>query len=379
MAQPGIHLQYSFEPDGQEGSDIDNPLFDVLAAVQEHGSIRHAARAMGRSYRHTWGDLKHWEEVLQQPLVAWAQGKRAQLTPFGQRVLWAERQARVRMRPHIEGLRAELQHALALATDPRLEVLEIFASHDLALPKLQAITTQAQLHLGLRFVGSEEALRHLNSGRCQVAGFHVPRLPEFAQAPLQTDFAAALRPLLQPGVHKLIGTHSRVQGLMLRKGRPGPAPADLRDVARLRLRFVNRQPGSGTRLLCDHLLRSAAVDPQTLVGYHSMSEDTHVAVAATIAAGAGDVGLGIEAAAREFGLAFVPLLEEDYYLVCLKEALPTPALVRLRQALASAEWAKTLQSLSGYRPQRSGEVLSLTKALPWWSYAKRKMARSGAV
>jgi putative molybdopterin biosynthesis protein len=373
MKRPGIHLQYTFEADGQEGADINNPLFDVLAAVQEHGSIRHAAKALGRSYRHTWGDLKHWEEVLQQPLVVWSQGKRAQLSPFGQRVLWAERQARVRMRPHIEGLRAELQHALALATDPRLEVLEVFASHDLALPKLQAITIGEQLYLGLRFVGSEEALRHLNSGRCNVAGFHVPRLPELMDPSQPTTFAAALRPLLQPGVHKLIGAHSRMQGLMLRKGQT--APADLRDVARMRLRFVNRQQGSGTRLLCDHLLRAAQIDPQTLVGYHTLSEDTHVAVAATIASGAADVGLGVQAAAHEFGLAFVPMIEEDYYLVCLKDALHTLALARLRTSLASAAWTKTLLSLGGYRPQRSGEVLSLTTALPWWTYSKRKSSR----
>jgi putative molybdopterin biosynthesis protein len=377
MKRPGIHLQYRFEADGQEGAEIDNPLFDVLAAVQEHGSIRHAATALGRSYRHTWGDLKHWEQVLQQPLVEWAQGKRAKLTAFGQRVLWAERQARVRMRPHIEGLRAELQHALALASDPRLEVLEVFASHDLALPKLQSIASTEQLQLGLRFVGSEEALRHLNSGRCNVAGFHVPRLPELMDPSQPTTFAAALRPLLQPGLHKLIGAHSRMQGLMLRKGQP--MPADLRDVARMQLRFVNRQQGSGTRLLCEHLLRAAHIDPHAVVGYHTLSEDTHVALAAAIASDAADVGLGVEAAAREFGLAFVPLVEEDYYLVCLREALHTLALARLRNSLSSAAWGTTLQSLGGYRAQRSGEILSLTQALPWWTYAKRKSARAHAV
>jgi putative molybdopterin biosynthesis protein len=368
-----IHLQYSFDgvAPGQQGADVEHPMFNVLAAVQEHGSIRHAAQALGRSYRHVWGDLKRWEETLQQPLVQWSQGKRAQLTPFGQRLLWAERQVRARMRPHIEALRAELQHALDLAHDPQLQVLELFASHDLALPRLQPMTAKDRLHLGLRFIPSEDALRKLNSGRCEVAGFHVPRLPD---AP--TSFAAALRPLLRPGEHKLIGSHSRVQGLMWRRGLP-PVQG-LHDVAAGALRFVNRQPGSGTRLLCDHLLAEAGLQSQHIDGYAARCEDTHVAMAAAIASGAADVGLGVQAAAEEFGLGFTPLLEEDYYLVCLKAALDAPAVQRLRSVLAAAAWTQALAALPGYRARHSGEVLSLTKALPWWRYATKKVQAARA-
>ena len=78
------------------------------------------------------------------------------------------------------------------------------------------------LHLGLRFAGSEEALRSLLDGRCRVAGFHVPRLAQAAPV-----FSRALRPLLKPGTHKLIGSHWRRQGLMHRPGTPPPALADL--------------------------------------------------------------------------------------------------------------------------------------------------------
>jgi molybdate-binding protein len=80
------------------------------------------------------------------------------------------------------------------------------------------------------------------------------------------------------------------------------------------------------------------------------------------------VGLGVEAAAREFGLSFTPLVEEDYYLACLKGALETSAVQRLRQVLALSAWTTVLSSLAGYAPQRSGEVLSLTRAMPWWRY-----------
>lgn len=374
MREPGVHLAYSFESRGQRGAEIDNPLFDLLAAVQEHGSIRHAASATGASYRHVWGALKHWEQVLGQPLVLWAKGQRARLTPFAQRLLWAERQARVRMTPHIEALRAELEHVRALATDERRQVLEVFASHDLALPRLRDLAAAQGLHLGLRFAGSVDALRALAAGRCTVAGFHVPALPAGSAV-----FAAALRPLLKPGRHKLLGCLRRTQGLMLRPGL-ATRPASLADVAAQHWRFLNRQPGSGTRLLMDHLLAEAGLDASSIAGYAAHHEDTHVAVAAALAQGEADVGPGVEAAARDAGVDFVPLADEDYYLVCLADSLDTPAVQALRTLLAAPAWARTLGTLGGYAPSpRAGQVLSLTRALPWWHLrAKRATKAPGA-
>ena len=365
QAPRGIHLQYSFESLGQQGAGIDNPLFDLLAAVQEHGSIRHAAQAMGSSYRHVWGSLKHWQEVLGEPLVDWVQGKPARLTPFALRLMWAERQARTRMTPHIEALRSELLHVLAQALDPTLEVLEIYASHDMALPVLREQAARQQLHLGLRFAGSVDALRALASGRCAVAGFHVPALPNGSPV-----FAAALKPLLKPGLHKLIGCTRRMQGLMLRDDDSALPRGEtaLADLVAGSLRFVNRQPGSGTRLLMDHLLRQQGIAPEAIGGYLAPPEDSHVAVAAAVASGHADVGPGIEAAAAQFGLRFVPLVEEDYFLVCLKDALDTPAVVRLREVLAGPGFAAALAALPGYSPARPGEVLSLVRALPWWHF-----------
>ncbi len=368
----GVHLTYQFESGGQRGAEIENPVFDLLSSLQEHGSIRHAALARGRSYRYTWGELKHWEDVLGQALVQWTQGKRAALTPFAQRLLWAERQARVRMTPHIEALRAELANVFVQVHGSEHEVLEVFASHDLALPQLQALAAQQRrLHVSLRFVGSQEALRSLQDGRCNIAGFHVPRLSSGSEV-----FSQALRPLLKPGLHKLIGSHRRQQGLMVRKG--SSPPAGLHDVAERALRYVNRQTGSGTRLLADHLLHEAGLEAAAIDGYGARTEHTHVAVAAAIAAGAADVGLGVEAAAREFGLSFVPLAEEDYYLACMKDALETPAVQRLRQVLASPAWAVALSALAGYAPQRSGEVLSLIRAIPWWRYRTARREKQAA-
>ncbi len=386
MKARGVHLQYRFETDGQRGATLHNPLFDLLSAVHEHGSIQHAAKALGASYRHTWGQLKHWQAVMGEPLVTWSQGQPARLTPFADRLLWAETRARTRLTPHIEALRAELERVLADALDGSQHVLTLFASHDLALPRLQALASSAHgLHIALRFAGSLDALRALAQGRCLVAGFHVPpwRSPVDAGGG-RAPFARAMKPLLKPGVHKLIGCLRRTQGLMVRPGNPLGLRglADLADLAHpasggAGLRFVNRQPGSGTRLLMDHLLAEQAINPASVPGYFEPPEDSHLAVAAALASGLGDVGPGIEAAAAQFGLDFIPLIAEDYYLVCLKDALDHPAVRKLRQALESPAWPGLLQGLPGYAPARSGQVLSLVQALPWWHFRAARPAGIG--
>jgi molybdate transport repressor ModE-like protein len=382
MTPRGVHLRYSFEASSQHGAQIENPLFELLSALQAQGSIAQAAQTLGQSYRHVWGALKRWDTQLGSPLVLWSKGKQARLTPFAERLLWAERQARARMAPHVEALRTELDRVFALANDPGLQWLDIFASHDLGLPRLQALAEQQHgVQIGLRFAGSEEALRSLLDGRCKVAGFHVPRLPQRTSV-----FASALRPLLKPGTHKLIGSHRRRQGLMLRPGAAGQGvlqglspDALLPALARGQGRFVNRQPGSGTRLLLLDLLLQAGL-PDTLasgaMGIHggdgTRVESTHLAVAAAVASGSADAGLGIEAAASAFGLDFHALADEDYFLVCSKDLLDTPAVLSLRQTLASAAWGEALAALPGYAPQRAGDVLSLTQVLPWWRFARPK-------
>ena len=371
MKDRGVHLQYTFRADeagqGQRGAEMQNPLFDLLSAIAEHGSIQHAARKMGASYRHVWGSCKQWEETLGEPLVRWVQGQPARLTPFAERLLWAEKRARSRLVPHIEALRAELERVLAEALDGSQQVLPVHASHDLALPLLRDLaSTGHQLHIELKFTGSMDALRALSEGRCTVAGFHVPPL-----AHNRTRFAQGLKPLLKPGVHKLIGCMQRTQGLMVARGNP-LALRSMADVATRDARFVQRQAGSGTRLLVEHLLAEQGLsmdDLRRAVGTH---EDSHLAVAAAVAAGEGEVGLGIEAAARQFGLDFVPLVSEAYYLVCLQQTLELPAVRALRQVLQQAAWADTLASLPGYQPAHAGEVLSLTRALPWWQFRSAK-------
>lgn len=365
MKARGVHLQYRFDSTDQRGAAIDNPLFELLQAVHEHGSIQRAAQALQQSYRHVWGLLRQWEATLGEPVVQWTQGQPARLTPFAERLLWAESRARARLVPHIEALRAELERVLAEALDGQQQVLTLYASHDLALPLLRdAARGGEQLHVDLRFAGSIDALRALAEGRCLVAGFHVPPLQHGARL-----FAESLKPLLKPGKHKLIGCNRRVQGLIVAPGNP-LGLRGLADVAAGHARFVWRQAGSATRLLTRHLLAEAGLAEDQLRA--AATEDSHSAVAAAVASGNADAGLGLEAAAAAQGLGFVPLAQDDYFLVCLAHALDEPAVQALRRTLQEPAWQQAVNQLPGYALMQPGEVLSLTKALPWWHFRNPK-------
>ena len=365
-----VELSYSLAGERGAGGRIRNALIELLHAVRAHGSISGAAKAMGLSYRHVWGELRRWEAQLGQDMIVWDKGQPARLTEFGEKLLWAERQAQARLAPQIEALHADLERAFAVAFDHAAHVQTLFASHDEGLSRLSAhAVAHARLHLDIRFCGSVDAIAALNEGRCAVAGFHVTEGPQphgLAQRTYQ--------PLLQPGSHKLIGFARRSQGLMVAPGNPLRL-AGLQDLAASNARLANRALGSGTRLLFDDMLASARIEPSAIRGYGT-AEPSHAAVAQAIASGAADAGLGIEAAARERGLDFVPLVHERYFLVCLKDALEQPATVALRSVLQDTSWQDMLRALPGYAPWRSGEVLSLREELPWWDLPPKKVRAS---
>ncbi|CAN5134918.1 substrate-binding domain-containing protein [soil metagenome] len=362
-----VALSYLLTPERGKDALIRNPMMDMLHAVSEQGSISKAARALDFSYRHVWGALKDWEQTLGRSLIVWDKGQRARLTEFGEKLLWAERQAQARLAPQIEALRGDIERAFSTAFDDNAHVLTLYASHDAALSALRDQTSPHSLHLDIRFMGSVDAIAALNAGRCMMAGFHVRD-----QAARHSVAAQTYRSLLKPGLHKLIGFAYRQQGLIVAKNNPLEIEG-LADLKQPDIRYVNRPEGTGTRVLLDDLLAEAGMVPSNIRGYGTV-EPSHTAVAQAIASGAADAGLGIEAAAREKGLGFVPLARERYHLVCLKSELPTAQVQALLTELQSREWQATLGKLPGYSGDlaQSGKVLSLRAALPWWSYRKEK-------
>ena len=256
-----VQLHYTLRRDASDAL-VRHPLIDLLQAVDAHGSISAAARALGLSYRHVWGELKRWEDELGSELILWEKGQSARLSDFGAKLMWAERQAQARLSPQIEALRADLERAFAVAFDPSAHVLTLYASHDDALPALRAhAAAEHNLHLDIRFTGSVDAIAALNEGRCIMAGFHTLTQPDPDSLAART-----YKPLLQPGLHKIIGFGRRTQGLIVAPGNPLGLHS-LHDVARTGARFVNRPMGSGTRVLLDDLLADAGLSAAALSGY----------------------------------------------------------------------------------------------------------------
>ncbi|HSV50817.1 MAG TPA: substrate-binding domain-containing protein [Burkholderiaceae bacterium] len=361
-----VELSYSLGARRSPDALIRNPLMDLLHAVQRHGSISSAARALDLSYRHVWGELKRWEQALGHNLIVWDKGQPARLSPFGDKLLWAERQAQARLSAQIAALHADLERVFAVAFDDTAHVLSFYASHDDALATLREhAAARARLHLDIHFCGSVDAIGALNEGRCTMAGFHTLEQPAAGTLAQRT-----YQPLLQPGLHKIIGFARRSQGLIVARGNPLQLAA-LADLKRAKARYVNRGIGTGTRVVLDELLAQAQLGAADIDGYNRI-EPSHAAVAQAVAAGSADAGLGLESAARARGLDFVPLLHERYHLVCLKSALTQPATQALLQVLRSVEWQQQLGALAGYAPADSGDVLSLRRILPWWEFKRKK-------
>lgn len=350
-----LTLQYEWRPQPGKGTVLDATLFRVLFAIHETGSIAAAARAVGLSYRHVWGLAGKWEKRLGKPLVTLQRGRGAGLTEFGRKLLWAQELVQARLTPDLESVRQEIERALSQAGDGDAQRLSICASHDLALAQLRDRLAQRDgLKLDVRFQGSLESLGALAREQCVLAGFHVAE-------GLDDSAAEQFRRLLSARRHRLIGLATRTQGLMVGRGNPARL-ASLADLARPGVRFVNRQQGSGSRLEFDQLLSGAGIDPAAIQGYAN-EEFTHLAVAATVAGGRADAGFGIQAAAAEYELDYLPLLTERYYFACRREALLDTGVQGFLALLGGDEFRAILAALPGYGGGIAGRVFEMGDVL----------------
>ncbi|HUW37381.1 MAG TPA: substrate-binding domain-containing protein [Rhodocyclaceae bacterium] len=290
------------------------------------------------------------------PLVKLSRGRGADLTDFGQKLLWAEQLVQARLAPELESVGHEIERVLSRVIDVSATRLGIFASHDLALAQLRDRLARGEgLKLDLRFLGSLDSLAGLSKGQCSIAGFH------FAEG-MEQAAAAMFRRYLKPRQHKLIGLATRTQGLMVAKGNPKHI-RDLSDLTRSGVRLINRQRDSGSRIEFDELLSGAGIDPGAIDGYHT-EEFTHLAVAATVAGGMVDAGYGIRAAAAHYGLDFIPLLTERYYLACRSDTLEQPLQAKFIELLRGAELREILSAMPGYGTAITGKFYDVSDVLP---------------
>lgn len=332
-------------------------LLALLAGIAETGSVAQAARDCGFSYRHAWGVVRLWEERLHRPLVDMVRGKGSTLAPLGKHLVHLDARLKSRFAAQLAAAAEEVRQELTPFMVPARLILH--ASHDPMLARLPEALRGQGVELEMHVLGSSESLASLAAGRCAIAGFHCPH------GALGASVWNAYRVHLDPLAHVLIRFARRSQGLMLAGGNPKKLRT-LQDLKRPGVRFVNRQAGSGTRLLFDLLLAQGKLRVREIAGY-DIEEFTHAAVAATIASGAADAGLGVEAAARRFGLDFIPLVGEDYYLATRRDSLLRPDMRALLECLASRAWRRALADQPGYDVRGSGKVLECESV---WRTAK---------
>jgi putative molybdopterin biosynthesis protein len=222
-------------------------------------------------------------------------------------------------------------------------------SHDLVLDVAASALRAADplITLASSNVGSLGGLVAVRDGLCHLAGSHLldPATGEYTL----------------PYVDRLLGDGPEVavirlvhrdQGLIVAPGNPaGLTGVD--DLARPGLRYVNRQRGAGTRVLLDHELALRGLDPEQISGY-SREEHTHLAVAAAVAAGRADAGMGILASARAFGLDFVPVALEPYDLVLRASLVDDELLAPFWALLERADFRAGVEKLGGYSCAETG-------------------------
>ena len=224
----------------------------------------------------------------------------------------------------------------------------ITGSHDPLLDEAADLLRQRDRSLGMAssHVGSMGGIMAVRRGEAHGAGLHLldEKDGSYNRSYLERYFP-------QGGI-RLVECVGRAQGLMVAKGNP-KGLRGVEDLGRPGVRYVNRQKGSGTRVLLDYLCQKAGVDTGAVSGYQR-EEPTHTAVAAQIAAG--DAGLGILSAARLYDLDFLPVCQEQYDLLIPDSAWDTPMVKMLLEVMESEAFARRLQRLGGYTLEKPGQV-----------------------
>jgi len=246
------------------------------------------------------------EKMFGSPVVEMSRGRGSELTEFGQRLVWAEKLIHARLDPLLESMamevNAEIQNALTRARD------------------------------------------HLNP----IGALEPAALKQFEKVLLPS--------------HALVNLATRRQGLIVKRANPKNIWS-IKDLKNPDVLFVNRQPGSGTRIILDLLLEQEGEAGQAINGFDHV-EHTHAAVGAYVASGKADAGLGVETAARQFDLDFVPIVTERYFLLCEQRMLMDARFKPIHDYLKASEFRTEVSKLPGYDSSFTGTVMSLEEAFP---------------
>jgi putative molybdopterin biosynthesis protein len=222
-------------------------------------------------------------------------------------------------------------------------------SHDMTLDLMAQFLAVHDRRFASANVGSQGGLVALRRGEAHLAGSHLlnPETGEY-----NISYIRQYMPNIPVKVIALVG---RDQGLMVKKGNPKGVKS-LGDLTKPQVQFVNRQRGAGTRVLLDYHLNLMGISSDSILGY-TQEEYTHLGVAAAVASGRADCGLGIAAAAQALDLDFVPLFQERYDLVIPKEHAESNLLAPLFELIAGNNFRNSVSKLIGYDISVMGKII----------------------
>jgi putative molybdopterin biosynthesis protein len=236
-------------------------------------------------------------------------------------------------------------------TDAHDKILVAIGSNDLVWELLSRELIKTPYHLITPYasVGSIEGLLALSQRIAHLAGIHL-------LDPLTNEYNISYLSRYLGGFEvTVVNLFYRMQGIIIRKGNPKRIH-DLSDFARNDVVIINRQEGSGTRILFDTLLQNNGISPGSIKGYEK-SVTTHMELAAEIGKGHADTGLGIQAAAQAVGLDFIPIKDERYDIVLLNDYLHLRSVQALLEIIRSDRFKTLLNGLEGYNFRDTGKTI----------------------
>ena len=246
-----------------------------------------------------------------------------------------------------ESVAAELLRPLSSIQN----TIVVVGSHDNTLDVLanQIRVGQKNLTLSSSHVGSMGGLMAIKKGGCHLAGSH---LLDISDGSYNISYVKKYLPDMKV---KLVHLVLRDQGLILSRGNPKNVKG-IEDLCRKDIRFINRQAGSGTRILLDYRLNELGIDPSDVNGYEN-EEFTHMSVAVAVQSGTADVTLGIYAAAKALDLDFIPVVTEQYDLIIPEHYFESENIQILLETVNSSEFKKQVEALGGYSTEKTGQII----------------------
>jgi putative molybdopterin biosynthesis protein len=254
---------------------------------------------------------------------------------------------------NIEGIEAGTEVEIKLLKEEKdiKNTLVCIGSHDpiIDIASNMLHEKNKDFFLSSAHVGSMGGIMALKKGETHIAPIH---LLDMDSGEYNTSY---IRKYLSGSNIALIKGVNRIQGLMVKKGNPLNIRT-LEDIVIKKAKFVNRQRGSGTRLLLDFLIKKLNLNPEDINGY-DREEFTHLSVAAAVAAGDSDVGIGVYSAAALMDLDFIPIGDEEYDLAVPAEYLETDLIKDLIEVMKSSDFKQQLDKLGGYDYSKIGTVV----------------------